>query len=1601
MEYNAPPLDAFRGRDQSSESAPDLNDYRLSHPARRYREDFNRHRTCTRLILYNVQSFTVPQIWTELRASLGELARSIVKVKRVSGLNRKPHADLWVRKDSGAALVDVIRRQTRTRLWNVSKIVTEAERLHRTTFPSLDRRGPELRKSEVLQWRIALWQPWRERRMEPARNNPPIVRKSLPTGLATWNINGFWSKKVQVVDLLYKERVAVLAIQETLVSKGHYPISLDGYRCYSVTAEEGFRGTAILVNNGYASYEVPHGLRWLTHVKVFGYAGESGPTHFIGVYLKSGGNYRLERREAFTTIAKLTSDILNRKAGSRVIVLGDLNMTRNEVHKSLTRAHCPSLDVTHIRGSPWSRFPINGTPRDLDHILMTRKTESFFLGGRVLRQYNASDHRPVAIYPRTQLPPAINVKPKVKFDNNMIRLKSDLVVNDNAWSQLMTRAFGEDYLPNEDPERDQEVSESIANNTSTFIKTFDRVCRKHSVKKEVQLETRRGLPRKLKTLLLSVKRYSNRVAKAALKELEPEGIDITRLASAQRRFKQAKRVWEIRKKQEFYSKVADDLVTHDHKGVWNRLDSHVKPKTATTTISPVMDKEGVVQFRPEKILEVFKEHYEDLLTYDPDELSHNWAHWDEFYLGDPLPMLEGLNDGLLWPEILITIRGINRNTAPGEDGVHINVLKAMVLEECMAQVQVENPQFNRPDNVRIDLEAASLPKSPLTKLGKAFYALLNSVWQSYVIPAPWQRTHIINLFKGGDPENTQNYRGISLISCAYKVLMAIMATRLSTACVEGGRLSKEQAGFRKREEAVAQAIALAELIRRRWLKGKPTFGLFIDFKKAYDRLYHGLMFRVLDHIGVRGRFLDMVKAMYLNVQCAVRIGDLLSESFSPVRGAKQGDPLSPILFIITINSVLKDSSAIGGVRATPLETRCPGLMYADDVIALESRLTDLQETLARVWMWGRLHGMELGREKCGVLLWPSSRPRVLRRKLITDYESDCSSIIGIDDWGGYNMEDIEYQHELHEYTVPGGEIPTVTHYKYLGIMLDSRLGNPRNIVTGERSMELEFAHTQAKKGMNILFALRPFLTDRFCPIAVKVMIVRNLVYSKMLYGAEFIGFQALHAAPMQRIINVAAKWILGLSKDASHVDAFTLCYELGLPPIHQELCAMRARLCYKLEAHTDGGLNTWIQDLWDQPPSRKDTGPRLTWVTASRRWLKELDKDKNKYNRLLVDDAGVVDNREGPLLDAPLRPWAQLGRSAELKVRSTPYSLNPTGIQAQIRIAFLGEDTFGEMPSNTAEAPIDLPVNGLFEAVNFDFDVERELMDRGRIVPSGRDRGQVVKTSLVRDVVLERMMTSQRTKGFEFYDRFHFGITRGYLREAPNRPDLAEGVRWLSLIRAHGFPTIEGTWQRIKRSGREPPFQRGKCPICSGLVKPGWEWSHLLVICPHDRVVDLRRGHLESHYRYLVTQLSARGADWVFDFSEHAGRENEIQPHRPEVVSIYLVGGLYRSSDALGREQWFDTYQIGFGHLRIVTPPLETFSYVPVASFLQSVVPLYLTALGGDPYGVLSSDDDLTVSSRDDSVNQNPMGDRVPLEGNLDDAHYAPDDPEEPVPPGY
>ena len=101
------------------------------------------------------------------------------------------------------------------------------------------------------------------------------------------------------------------------------------------------------------------------------------------------------------------------------------------------------------------------------------------------------------------------------------------------------------------------------------------------------------------------------------------------------------------------------------------------------------------------------------------------------------------------------------------------------------------------------------------------------------------------LYKKSDRSNCNNYRGISLLSHAGKVLLKIVANRLSDYCETHGILPDEQCGFRPERFTVDMLFVvrrLQDLARRRRI---PLYMYFVDLQKAYDSVDRELLWKVL------------------------------------------------------------------------------------------------------------------------------------------------------------------------------------------------------------------------------------------------------------------------------------------------------------------------------------------------------------------------------------------------------------------------------------------------------------------------------------------------------------------------------------------------------------------------------------------------------------------------------------------------------------------------------------------------------------------------------------------------------------------------------------
>jgi exonuclease III len=229
----------------------------------------------------------------------------------------------------------------------------------------------------------------------------------------------------------------------------------------------------------------------------------------------------------------------------------------------------------------------------------------------------------------------------------------------------------------------------------------------------------------------------------------------------------------------------------------------------------------------------------------------------------------------------------------------------------------------------------------------------------------WQESSVVNLFKEGDRADPGNYRGIALISCLGKLYLSLWSRRLSEHAE--GTLAEGQGGFRRYRSTVDQGLSLHEVLRRRKREGKTSYLCFIDFRKAFDTVWHDGLWKALWDSGVRGKAWRVVRSLYTSMRASVRLGDKESRKVSMHQGVRQGCPLSPTLFNYFINALAKDLQASGfGAVIEGLDVG--SLLYADDVVLVAESVEDLQGLIDVVDRFCRRWHMDINLSKSEVMV---------------------------------------------------------------------------------------------------------------------------------------------------------------------------------------------------------------------------------------------------------------------------------------------------------------------------------------------------------------------------------------------------------------------------------------------------------------------------------------------------------------------------------------------------------------------------------------------------------------------------------------------------------
>jgi hypothetical protein len=356
-----------------------------------------------------------------------------------------------------------------------------------------------------------------------------------------------------------------------------------------------------------------------------------------------------------------------------------------------------------------------------------------------------------------------------------------------------------------------------------------------------------------------------------------------------------------------------------------------------------------------------------------------------------------------------------------------------------------------PDEIHYQL-IKHLPENSLEILLKVY----NRIWTTGDFPASWRKALIIPIPKPGkDHSNPSNYRPIALTSCICKLMEKMVNRRLMWKLETDGLLANEQCGFRKHHSTVDHLIRLESTIRTAFLNKQHVVAVFFDLEKAYDTTWkHGILSDLHD-LGFRGHLPLFIQNFLADRQFQVRVGTTLSDIHQQEMGVPQGSILSPALFSIKINDIVK---AVQQGSDCSLFVDDFGLYVTGSIYAGVQRR--LQLCVEKIRQWAEENGFTFSSTKTQCIHFHNSR------QFFVDPEIRLGK----------------------------STIPAVKEAKFLGVVFDQKL----NFLSHIKQLK-----TSCQKALNILKVVAH--TDWGADRKTLLHLYRALVRSKLDYGCAVYG----------------------------------------------------------------------------------------------------------------------------------------------------------------------------------------------------------------------------------------------------------------------------------------------------------------------------------------------------------------------------------------------------------------------------------------------------------------------------------------------------------------
>ena len=370
--------------------------------------------------------------------------------------------------------------------------------------------------------------------------------------------------------------------------------------------------------------------------------------------------------------------------------------------------------------------------------------------------------------------------------------------------------------------------------------------------------------------------------------------------------------------------------------------------------------------------------------------------------------------------------------------------------------------------------------------------IVNQSLKTRVVPEGWKIACLTPLYKEGDRDQPGNYRPVSILPAASKILEKVVHKQVSEYLERYKVLSEAQFGFRKNHSTATCVINFINDIYINMDEGRLTGVVFLDLKKAFDTVDHSILLRKLTMYGLSNEAVEWFASYLRGRMQYTKVNGKLSGKREIRCGVPQGSILGPMLFLVYVNDL---SRYLGECKtslyADDTTVYCSSHSYVDIVLALRIEASNIIQ-------WLRANKLTLNVSKTKFMVFGT------RQKL-------------------KNVADIP----LH---ADGEVIERVQHFKYLGVILDETLSFEEHIDTLYRK-------TCSKMGA--IKKARTCINQDTALMLYKSLVLPHLDYLDIVYMVATK--ETLHK--LQLIQNVACRIILKAgNRDSVH----DMHKELGL-----------------------------------------------------------------------------------------------------------------------------------------------------------------------------------------------------------------------------------------------------------------------------------------------------------------------------------------------------------------------------------------------------------------------------------------------------------------------